>query len=73
MAEFRALVLHEQGGRITPQIEAVDDDRLQAASERVALETLLCERSGAGGETDLRARLPSILCGVGRGGDTELL
>src|SRR3984957_12610647 len=38
MAEFRALVLHEQGGRITPQIEAVDDDRLPSGDVTVAVE-----------------------------------
>jgi acrylyl-CoA reductase (NADPH) len=38
MAEFRALVLHEQGGRITPQIEAVDDDRLPQGDVTVAVE-----------------------------------
>ena len=38
MAEFRALVLHEEGGRVTPTIESVDDNRLPAGEVTVAVE-----------------------------------
>jgi acrylyl-CoA reductase (NADPH) len=38
MSSFRALVLHEQGGRVTPTIESVDDDRLPAGEVTVAVE-----------------------------------
>ncbi len=38
MAEFRALVLHEEGGRVTSAIEGVDDNRLPAGEVTVAVE-----------------------------------
>jgi acrylyl-CoA reductase (NADPH) len=38
MAMFRALVLHEEGGKIAPRIEAVDEARLPAGEVTVAVE-----------------------------------
>src|SRR5437588_4198750 len=38
MARFRALVLHEEGGRVVPRIEAVDEDRLPPGEVTVAVE-----------------------------------
>lgn len=38
MAEFRALVLREEGGRVTPTVESVDDSRLPAGEVTVAVE-----------------------------------
>ena len=38
MATFRALVLHEEGGKVTPRIEAVDEARLPAGEVTVAVE-----------------------------------
>jgi acrylyl-CoA reductase (NADPH) len=38
MATFRALVLHEEGGKIVPRIEAVDEARLPAGEVTVAVE-----------------------------------
>src|SRR5690242_3810994 len=38
MATFRALVLHEQGGKVIPRIEAVDDARLPPGDVTVAVE-----------------------------------
>ena len=38
MATFRALVLHEEGGKIVPRVEAVDEDRLPPAEVTVAVE-----------------------------------
>src|SRR6202047_4780917 len=38
MATFRALVLHEEGGKIVPRIEAVDEDRLPPGEVTVAVE-----------------------------------
>jgi acrylyl-CoA reductase (NADPH) len=38
MATFRALVLHEEGGKVVPQIEAVDEDRLPPGEVTVAVE-----------------------------------
>ena len=38
MATFRALVLHEEGGKIGPRIEAVDEARLPAGEVTVAVE-----------------------------------
>jgi acrylyl-CoA reductase (NADPH) len=38
MATFRALVLHEEGGKVVPRIEAVDEERLPAGEVTVAVE-----------------------------------
>ena len=38
MATFRALVLHEESGKVVPHIEAVDEDRLPAGEVTVAVE-----------------------------------
>jgi acrylyl-CoA reductase (NADPH) len=38
MATFRALVLHEEGGKVTPRIEAVDEAQLPAGEVTVAVE-----------------------------------
>jgi acrylyl-CoA reductase (NADPH) len=38
MATFRALMLHEEGGKIVPQIEAVDEERLPPGEVTVAVE-----------------------------------
>src|SRR2546423_4348874 len=38
MAAFRALVLHEQGGRGTPRVETVDDAKLPPGDVTVAVE-----------------------------------
>jgi acrylyl-CoA reductase (NADPH) len=38
MASFRALVLHEEGGKIAPRIESVDESRLPAGEVTVAVE-----------------------------------
>jgi len=38
MATFRALVLHEEGGKIVPQIEPVDEERLPPGEVTVAVE-----------------------------------
>src|SRR3954467_8461009 len=38
MATFRALVLHEEGGKVVPRIEAVGEDRLPAGEVTVAVE-----------------------------------
>jgi acrylyl-CoA reductase (NADPH) len=38
MATFRALVLHEDGGKVTPRIEAVDEERLPPGEVTVAVE-----------------------------------
>jgi acrylyl-CoA reductase (NADPH) len=38
MATFRALVLHEEGGKIVPRVEAVDEDRLPPGEVTVAVE-----------------------------------
>jgi len=38
MAAFRALVLHEEGGKIVPRIEAVDETRLPPGEVTVAVE-----------------------------------
>ena len=38
MATFRALVLHEEGGKIVPHIEAVDEERLPAGEVTVGVE-----------------------------------
>ena len=38
MATFRALVLHEEGGKVVPRIEAVDEDRLAPGEVTVAVE-----------------------------------
>jgi acrylyl-CoA reductase (NADPH) len=38
MASFRALVLHEEGGRVVPRIEAVDEARLPPGEVTVAVE-----------------------------------
>jgi len=38
MATFRALVLHEEGGKVTPRIEAVDEARLPPGEVTVAVE-----------------------------------
>src|SRR5712671_5672726 len=38
MAGFRALVLHEQGGRVTPRVETVDDAKLPPGDVTVAVE-----------------------------------
>src|SRR5690242_20419788 len=38
MATFRALVLHEQGGKVIPRIEAVDEERLPPGEVTVAVE-----------------------------------
>jgi acrylyl-CoA reductase (NADPH) len=35
---FRALVLHEEGGKVVPRIEAVDEERLPAGEVTVAVE-----------------------------------
>ena len=38
MTTFRALVLHEEGGKVVPRIEAVDEARLPAGEVTVAVE-----------------------------------
>ena len=38
MATFRALVLHEEGGKVVPRIEAVDEERLPPGEVTVAVE-----------------------------------
>src|SRR5215470_7952065 len=38
MPMFRALVLHEEGGKVTPRIEAVDEGRLPPGEVTVAVE-----------------------------------
>jgi acrylyl-CoA reductase (NADPH) len=38
MATFRALVLYEEGGKIVPRIESVDEDRLPPGEATVAVE-----------------------------------
>src|SRR5260370_10356663 len=38
MATFRALVLHEEGGKIVPRIESVDEGRLPPGEVTVAVE-----------------------------------
>jgi acrylyl-CoA reductase (NADPH) len=38
MATFRALVLHEEGGKVVPRIESVDEDRLPPGEVTVAVE-----------------------------------
>src|SRR5947209_5476612 len=38
MATFRALVLHEEGGKVVPRMEAVDEERLPAGGVTVAVE-----------------------------------
>jgi acrylyl-CoA reductase (NADPH) len=38
MATFRALVLHEEAGKVTPRIETVDEDRLPPGEVTVAVE-----------------------------------
>jgi acrylyl-CoA reductase (NADPH) len=38
MATFRALVLHEEGGKVTPRIEAVDEARLPPGEVTVAVD-----------------------------------
>ena len=38
MTTFRALVLHEEGGKVVPRIEAVDEDRLPPGEVTVAVE-----------------------------------
>src|SRR5882672_12033311 len=38
MPTFRALVLHEEGGKVTPRIEAVDEARLPEGEVTVAVD-----------------------------------
>jgi acrylyl-CoA reductase (NADPH) len=38
VAGFRALVLHQQGGKVVPRLEAVDEERLPAGEVTVAVE-----------------------------------
>ena len=38
MAAFRALVLHEQGGKVVPRLESIEEDRLQAGEVTVRIE-----------------------------------
>jgi acrylyl-CoA reductase (NADPH) len=38
MTSFRALVLHEDGGRVAPRLEEVDETRLPAGEVTVAVE-----------------------------------
>src|ERR1051325_11932756 len=38
MTSFRALVLHEQGGRVVPRLEILDESRLPAGELPVAVE-----------------------------------
>ncbi|HEX6440545.1 MAG TPA: MDR family oxidoreductase [Stellaceae bacterium] len=38
MTEFRALVLHEEGGKVEPRVETVDETRLPAGDVTVAVE-----------------------------------
>jgi acrylyl-CoA reductase (NADPH) len=38
MAAFRALVLHEEGGKVTPRLEVVEEDRLPPGEVTVAVE-----------------------------------
>jgi acrylyl-CoA reductase (NADPH) len=38
MATFRALILHEEGGKVVPRIEALDEARLPAGDVTVAVE-----------------------------------
>ena len=39
MASFRALVLHEEGGKVTPRIEAVGEALLPPGEVTVAVES----------------------------------
>ncbi len=55
MSAFRALVLHEEGGRIVPRIEAVDEERLPPGEVTVAVE-----------HSTLNYKDGMILQGVGR-------
>src|SRR2546421_377654 len=38
MGNFRALVLHEEGGKVVPRLETVDDDKLPPGDVTVAVE-----------------------------------
>ena len=38
MSNFRALVLHEEGGKVVPRLETVDEARLPAGEVTVAVE-----------------------------------
>ena len=38
MTEFRALVLHEEGGKVVPRLENLDEDRLPSGEVTVAVE-----------------------------------
>jgi len=38
MTTFRALILHEEGGKVVPRVEAVDEDRLPPGEVTVAVE-----------------------------------
>ena len=38
MATFRAMVLHEEGGKVAPRIEEVDEARLPAGEVTEAVE-----------------------------------
>jgi acrylyl-CoA reductase (NADPH) len=38
MTTFRALILHEEGGKVDPRVEAVDEDRLPPGEVTVAVE-----------------------------------
>ena len=38
MGNFRALVLHEEGGKVVPRLESVDEDRLPSGEVTVAVE-----------------------------------
>src|ERR1700688_2693661 len=38
MAIFRALVLHEEGGKVVPRVDSVDEDRLPRGEVTVAVE-----------------------------------
>ena len=38
MSNFRALVLHEEGGKVVPRLETVDEARLPAGDVTVAVE-----------------------------------
>jgi len=38
MTTFRALVLYEEGGKVVPRVEAVDEDRLPPGEVTVRVE-----------------------------------
>ena len=40
MTTFRALMLHEEGGKIVPRIEAVEEERLPAGEVTVRMASM---------------------------------